>query len=138
MMKIEPVYKFSAVGTYNKYKDIAVIDKSTFVNRMTKGWDIEKALKTPKLYERHPGFYELAEKNGIGIHTYKSRRRYGWSREEAATKPVRPSERKIYDMDGIETVNVIKNIIKEFGTTALSKKQVRFINDNKELFEGMI
>lgn len=136
-MKIEPVYKFSAVATYKKYKDIAVIDKKTFVNRVNKGWDIEKALKTPKLYERNSEWYALAEENGINISTYTSRLRYGWPREDAATKPVTARENK-GDMNKNEMINVIKNVIREFGTTALSKKQVNFVSDNIKLFEDVL
>lgn len=56
-----------------------------------KGWSKEEilAFKDKRTFtERESYFIKVAEKNGINISTYRSRRRAGWSKEDASSLPV--------------------------------------------------
>ena len=63
------------------------------------GWDIEKALTTPRqtTFSKHQEIkqedIDEANKNGISGDVFKTRvRRYKWSVERAKTEPVRPKK----------------------------------------------
>lgn len=58
-------------------------------------WELEEALTSPPGTVKHSykGKYvkwiELAAENGIGKETFYNRLKYGWSCEEAATRPIK-------------------------------------------------
>lgn len=57
-----------------------------------KGWTKEEILSykdNTTFKERESYFIKRAQKNGINLATYKSRRYSGWSKERAATTPIR-------------------------------------------------
>lgn len=135
-MKIEPVYRISFVETYRKYKDIAVVDEKTFRNRMSKeNWTIEKALLTPKMYEKMSSWRSVAIENGISLETYRSRVKAGWDKEDAATTPPYKKAKPKTKMKGdIERILLTPG----FGWASLSKKQKQYVNDNPDLFKGVL
>jgi hypothetical protein len=63
----------------------------TLYDRLSKGWDEEKATtKPPTNKGERWKWMQIAEKNGIKRGTFENRvHLYGWSYEEAATKPLR-------------------------------------------------
>jgi hypothetical protein len=75
------------------------IKYQTFMSRIRRGWDEEKAATTPLQFKRFDGIYEpnriipkeilrLAEKNGIKYHTLRMGIKRGMDPYEAATKPL--------------------------------------------------
>lgn len=52
-------------------------------------WDIETAITRPvQVQIKGDPWVEKAKEHGIHPNTYRARRRYGWSAEEAATHPL--------------------------------------------------
>ncbi|WP_414052918.1 hypothetical protein [Macrococcus animalis] len=140
-MNFEPVYKVNLQATYDKYQDIAVVTYQSFYNRVVnRKMDVYEALTVPtKKIQTNDELLYTAHENGISKITYRSRKRRGWSPQEAATKPVREKRKQRHTAKPFnDDVTVIKNIIFNFGVVALSKKQKQYIKSNPELFEGVI
>ena len=74
----------------------------TVYSRISAGWDIDKAVSTPPLYETQVSkFYTKedileAKKNGINRTTFIARltKLKGWTLEEAKTLPASPGRRR--------------------------------------------
>ena len=136
---MEPVMKIDYKATYEKYKDIAVVDFATFYNRMrhsSKAFTIERALMT----EVHDlkRWAEKAEENGISRSTFYRRIKNGWMTKDAATFPVNEKfKNKEHIEEELGMEREIKLLLKA-GIPIRKNKYVDFINNNKELFEGMI
>lgn len=71
------------------------LDKNVLMQRMLLGWDLDKAVNTPKLKKgtktsrKYPEWvYEKAKENNIKISIFYNRIKFGWSYEEACTIPV--------------------------------------------------
>lgn len=59
-------------------------------------WTVEKAITTPVKSKKgkYADYLEKAHSNGISTEAFHSRRRLGWSLEDAATVPIkRPKEK---------------------------------------------
>lgn len=78
------------------------LKKKTVIGRIERGWDIDKAVSTPPLYETQVSkFYTKedileAKKNGINRNTFQARmtKLKGWTLEEAKTIPASPGRRR--------------------------------------------
>lgn len=156
MMKIEPIMKVDYTATYKKYEDIAKVSRAEFSRRVRKKeMDIYDALTVRKYDSSERMKYKrIAAKNGISGEVFNKRLRNNWSYERASTQRMsrisREGKKRIREgqiralkernsakgeMDNMEYE--IKMLLKA-GIPIRKKKYVDFINNNKELFEGMI
>lgn len=154
-MKIEPVIKIDYTATYKKYEDIAKVSCTEFSRRVKKGMDIYDALTVRKYDNSERMKYKrIAAKNGISREVFNKRLRNNWSYERASTQRMskisREGKKRIREgqiraqkernsakgeMDNMEYE--IKLLLKA-GVPIRKKKYVEYINENKELFEGML
>jgi hypothetical protein len=98
----EPI-RTKAYSTYAKYKDVCVVSRRAFENRLKRGMSPEEAATIPRQdYTVRSGkgvlskaLYEQALENGIGRATVHARVYiYNWSVERAITTPVNTKFRK--------------------------------------------
>lgn len=98
----EPI-RDKAFSLYAKYKDICVVSRRAFENRIKRGMEPEAAATTPREdYTVRSGkgklskkLYEQALENGIGHATLHARVYiYNWSVERAISTPVNTKFRK--------------------------------------------
>ncbi|WP_414052917.1 hypothetical protein [Macrococcus animalis] len=136
---MEPVMKIDYKATYDKYKDIAVVDYMTFYARLkqkSRGFTIERALTT----ETHSfkEWREIAIKNGISRATYYRRIKKGWNSQDAATTPIEEKYKKNKYVDEDFNMEHEIKLLLQAGVPIRKKKYVDYIKNNKDLFEGMI
>ena len=89
------------------------IHKETVITRVRKlGWDVDKAITKPARKKRKftKEEIETMEENGIDRNTVSCRLNYGWTLEEAISRPKKPGRQYIYPEWVYEEAN--KNGIK--------------------------
>ena len=75
------------------------IRKETVITRVRKlGWDVDKAITKParKIRKFTKEEIEIMEENGIDRNTAVCRLNYGWTLEEAISRPKKPGRQYIY------------------------------------------
>lgn len=73
------------------------ISYHTLYRRLQRGWDEERAVTEPSKKKSERQYWlEIAKENGIIEGTFNSRvNLYGYSYEEAATKPIKNKRKKV-------------------------------------------
>ena len=75
------------------------IPKDTVLTRVRMlGWDVDKAITKPprKIRKFTKEEIKIMEENGIGRNTAVCRLKYGWTLEEAISRPKKPGRQYIY------------------------------------------
>ena len=75
------------------------IHKETVITRVRKlGWDVDKAITKPprKIRKFTKEEIKIMEENGIDRNTVSCRIKYGWTLEEAISRPKKPGRQYIY------------------------------------------
>lgn len=130
--------KIDYKATYEKYKDIAVVDFGTFYNRLRdkdRDFTLERALTTEANTLKE--WADKAVENGVSRTTFYRRMRKGWTTKDAAITPVEEKHRveKVIE-EKLATEIEIKLLLQ--AGMPLKKKYVDFINENKELFKDVL
>ncbi|PSL41725.1 hypothetical protein B0H94_11838 [Salsuginibacillus halophilus] len=78
-----PLMRESA--NWDRWKDVAVVNYTTYAQRVYAGWREEDAALTDYLH-KPSGWDEVKSKAAVGYQTFYNRLRSGWSVEDAAFK----------------------------------------------------